>query len=58
METKIFKPDEVEAAAKLLKQGELVAFPTETVYGRRRCHQRTSSQQRLCGKGSVPVIIH
>lgn len=33
METKIFKPDEVEAAAKLLKQGELVAFPTETVYG-------------------------
>ncbi|MCH5462111.1 threonylcarbamoyl-AMP synthase [Lactobacillus sp. LC28-10] len=33
METKIFKPNEVEAAAKLLKQGELVAFPTETVYG-------------------------
>ncbi|WP_203649737.1 L-threonylcarbamoyladenylate synthase [Secundilactobacillus yichangensis] len=33
METKIFKPDEVEAAAQLLKQGELVAFPTETVYG-------------------------
>lgn len=33
METKIFKPGEVEAAAQLLKQGELVAFPTETVYG-------------------------
>lgn len=33
METKIFKPAEVEAAAKLLKQGELIAFPTETVYG-------------------------
>lgn len=33
METKIFKSDGVEAAAKLLKQGELVAFPTETVYG-------------------------
>jgi len=33
METKIFKPDEVQAAAKLLRQGELVAFPTETVYG-------------------------
>lgn len=33
MDTKIFKPDEVEAAAQLLKQGELVAFPTETVYG-------------------------
>lgn len=33
METKIFKPNEVAAAAKLLRQGELVAFPTETVYG-------------------------
>ncbi|KRK99459.1 SUA5 family translation factor [Secundilactobacillus odoratitofui DSM 19909 = JCM 15043] len=33
METKIFQPDQVEAAAELLKQGQLVAFPTETVYG-------------------------
>ncbi len=40
METKIFKLeleniDEriIEQAAALLKQGEVVAFPTETVYG-------------------------
>ncbi|GAA2913831.1 L-threonylcarbamoyladenylate synthase [Enterococcus pseudoavium] len=33
METKIFQSDEIEQAAKLLRQGELVAFPTETVYG-------------------------
>lgn len=33
METKIFSPNEIETAAKLLKQGELIAFPTETVYG-------------------------
>lgn len=33
METQIFKPDQVAQAAALLKAGELVAFPTETVYG-------------------------
>ncbi|WP_408955444.1 L-threonylcarbamoyladenylate synthase [Natroniella sp. ANB-PHB2] len=31
--TKIFKKSEIEEAAKLLQQGRLVAFPTETVYG-------------------------
>lgn len=33
METKIFKKDEITDAVKLLSQGKLVAFPTETVYG-------------------------
>lgn len=33
METKIFLPGEIDAAVKLLSKGELVAFPTETVYG-------------------------
>ncbi|GEO73814.1 translation factor (SUA5) [Levilactobacillus namurensis DSM 19117] len=33
METQIFQPNQVEAAAALLKAGQLVAFPTETVYG-------------------------
>lgn len=33
METKIFKKDEIPEAVELLKKGELVAFPTETVYG-------------------------
>ena len=33
METKIFKKDQINDAVKLLAKGELVAFPTETVYG-------------------------
>lgn len=33
METKIFSKDEIAAAVALLAKGELVAFPTETVYG-------------------------
>lgn len=33
METKIFKKEEIPQAVELLKKGELVAFPTETVYG-------------------------
>lgn len=33
METKILHKDQLDEAAALLKKGELVAFPTETVYG-------------------------
>lgn len=33
METKIFGQKEIKEAVKLLSKGELVAFPTETVYG-------------------------
>lgn len=33
METKIFGQKEIKKAVKLLSKGELVAFPTETVYG-------------------------
>lgn len=33
METKIFQQDQIDEAVKLLRVGELVAFPTETVYG-------------------------
>ncbi|MDN6040148.1 MAG: Sua5/YciO/YrdC/YwlC family protein, partial [Lactobacillus sp.] len=33
METKIFKKDQLDEAVDLLTKGELVAFPTETVYG-------------------------
>ncbi|AWM73558.1 threonylcarbamoyl-AMP synthase [Lactobacillus apis] len=33
METKIFQQDQIDEAVKLLRAGELVAFPTETVYG-------------------------
>jgi L-threonylcarbamoyladenylate synthase len=31
--TKIYRPDQVDQAAAELKKGELIAFPTETVYG-------------------------
>ena len=33
METKIFKPEEINEAAEILRSGGIVAFPTETVYG-------------------------
>lgn len=33
METKIFKENEIKEAAKIIQDGGLVAFPTETVYG-------------------------
>lgn len=33
METKVYTPAEIPAAAALLTAGQLVAFPTETVYG-------------------------
>ena len=31
--TRLLSPDEIDEAARLLRAGELVAFPTETVYG-------------------------
>ena len=33
MQTKILKSDQIDGAVSLLKSGELVAIPTETVYG-------------------------
>ncbi|MDO4854950.1 MAG: L-threonylcarbamoyladenylate synthase [Limosilactobacillus gorillae] len=33
VKTVIFQPSEVNEAAKLIQKGQLVAFPTETVYG-------------------------
>lgn len=33
METKVFSKEEIADAAALIKAGEVVAFPTETVYG-------------------------
>lgn len=37
MKTQIFSEKEIHQAAHLLKQGEIVAFPTETVYGLGGC---------------------
>ena len=33
METQIFTKENLDVAAKALQQGEIVSFPTETVYG-------------------------
>ncbi|HBS93489.1 MAG TPA: threonylcarbamoyl-AMP synthase, partial [Firmicutes bacterium] len=33
LHTRILLPSQIEIAADLLRQGECVAFPTETVYG-------------------------
>ena len=33
METKIYDTSTIDEAAELLKAGQLIAFPTETVYG-------------------------
>jgi L-threonylcarbamoyladenylate synthase len=33
LHTQRLKPDEIERAAQLLKEGNVIAFPTETVYG-------------------------
>lgn len=33
METLILKGNQLDKAAQFIRQGELVAFPTETVYG-------------------------
>lgn len=33
METKIYKKEQINEAAAQLKAGQLVAFPTETVFG-------------------------
>ena len=33
METKIIAPSDIEAAGRIIKNGGIVAFPTETVYG-------------------------
>ena len=33
MNTKVYRLSQIDEAAAAIKQGELVAFPTETVYG-------------------------
>lgn len=33
MQTKIYRTDQIQEAAKAIREGKLIAFPTETVYG-------------------------
>ncbi|MBO0453089.1 L-threonylcarbamoyladenylate synthase [Candidatus Enterococcus murrayae] len=62
METKIFQTEEIDQAAELLSRGELVAFPTETVYGLgANALLPESVQQVFAVKGRPsdnPLIVH
>lgn len=61
METKIFKREQLDEAARLLGQGELVAFPTETVYGLGALATRDDSVKKVyAAKGRPsdnPLIV-
>lgn len=62
METKIFQPSEIKEAAALIKQGELVSFPTETVYGLGADAKNEQAVQKVYqAKGRPsdnPLIVH
>ena len=56
------RPEDISAAAECLKQGELVAFPTETVYGLgANALEETAAQKIYAAKGRPsdnPLIVH
>ena len=56
------KPCDIAAAVKLLAEGELVAFPTETVYGLGADARSTSAVRKIfAAKGrpaTNPLIVH
>ncbi|WP_261806976.1 L-threonylcarbamoyladenylate synthase [Lapidilactobacillus luobeiensis] len=62
METKIFDHEKIAAAAALLRQGQLVAFPTETVYGLGAViNNETAVKNVYLAKGRPsdnPLIVH
>ncbi len=62
METKIFKKDDLEEAARILREGGLVAFPTETVYGLGADARDPKAAGRIyAAKGRPsdnPLIVH
>ncbi|AVK63420.1 threonylcarbamoyl-AMP synthase [Lactobacillus sp. CBA3606] len=62
METKIFRPTDVAQAAQLIQAGQLVAFPTETVYGLGAdATNVTAVKQVYQAKGRPsdnPLIVH
>lgn len=62
METKILTPAQIATAAKLIQAGQLVAFPTETVYGLGAdATNPTAVQQVYAAKGRPsdnPLIVH
>ena len=62
METKIFNKTDLTEAARLLREGEIVAFPTETVYGLGANAQIADAVQSVFtvkGRPSDnPLIVH
>lgn len=62
METKMFTAEELQDAADLIRAGELVAFPTETVYGLGAdALNETAVKQVYTVKGRPsdnPLIVH
>lgn len=62
METKIVKSHQVDDAVNLLKQGELVALPTETVYGLAADAQNEAAVQKIFKAkerpSDHPLIVH
>lgn len=62
METQIFTLENLKEAARLLKAGELVAFPTETVYGLGAMANNAQAVRRVYevkGRPSDnPLIVH
>lgn len=62
MKTKLFKSDEYQAAAQLLKNNHLIAFPTETVYGLgaiATSEEAVSNVFKAKGRPSDnPLIVH
>lgn len=62
MQTKIIKSDKIDKAVDLLKNGELVALPTETVYGLAADATNEAAIQKIFAvKGrprNHPLILH
>lgn len=62
MKTNKWKPDQIDEAAEYLKKGEVVAFPTETVYGLGADATNERAVQKIYkAKGRPsdnPLIIH
>lgn len=62
METKIYQRKDIPEAAQALRRGELVAFPTETVYGLGAViNNEASVHQVYAAKGRPsdnPLIVH
>src|SRR5260221_215261 len=56
------EPQVIERAAKLLREGEIVVFPTETVYGLGADAFQTAALERIfAAKGrpfNDPLIVH